>query len=172
MTEQDLLSILGENAQSKNLTAKKTNEIMQRDKTVITGFVVTDAYGNIGIVAVEDVTKCMIQLMKSSINGERYTLVGENISAKILLDFIAEELKLKKPTIEASKWMTSLAWRMDWLISKLLNRKRKLTRSTANASHTTSPFNTSKIECELNFTFQKKESYLKTILKLNQEQLN
>ena len=42
MTDQDLLSILGENAQSKNLTAKKTNEIMQRDKSVITGFVVTD----------------------------------------------------------------------------------------------------------------------------------
>ena len=50
MTDQDLLSILGENAQSKNLTAKKTNEIMQRDKSVITGFVVTDVYGNIGIV--------------------------------------------------------------------------------------------------------------------------
>lgn len=50
MTDQDLLSILGENAQSKNLTAKKTNEIMQRDKSIITGFVVTDPYGNIGIV--------------------------------------------------------------------------------------------------------------------------
>ena len=124
--------------------------------------------GNIGIVAVEDVTKCMIQLMKSSINGERYTLVGENISAKVLLDFIAEELKLKKPTIEASKWMTSFAWRMDWLISKLLNRKRKLTRSTANTSHTATTFDTSKIEGALNFTFQKKESYLKAILQMNQ----
>lgn len=121
--------------------------------------------GNIGIVAVEDVTKCMIQLMKSSINGERYTLVGENISTKILLDFIAEELKVKKPSIEASKWMTSIAWRMDWLISKLLNRKRKLARSTATSSHSTTTFDTSKIEKELNFTFQKKENYLKAILR-------
>ena len=120
--------------------------------------------GNIGIVAVEDVTKCMIQLMKSSINGERYTLVGENISTKILLDFISEELKVKKPSIEASKWMTSIAWRMDWLISKLLNRKRKLARSTATSSHSTTTFDTSKIKKELNFTFQKKESYLKAIL--------
>ena len=78
------------------------------------------------------------------------------------------KLKLKKPTIEASKWMTSLAWRMDWLISKLLNRKRKLTRSTANASHTATTFDTSKIEGALNFTFQKKESYLKAILQMNQ----
>ena len=120
--------------------------------------------GNIGIVSVEDVVKCMMQLMKSDSNGERYTLVGENISTKALLDFIAEELKVKKPTTEATKWMTSIAWRMDWLISKLLNRKRKLTRSTANASHTTTTFDTSKIERKLNFSFQRKESYLKTIL--------
>jgi nucleoside-diphosphate-sugar epimerase len=120
--------------------------------------------GNIGIVSVADVTNCMTQLMKSSINGERYTLVGENISTKALLDFIAEELKLKKPSIEATKLMTSIAWRIDWLISKILNRKRKLSRNTAISSHSVTTFDTSKIEKELNFTFQKKETYLKTIL--------
>jgi hypothetical protein len=47
MTDQDLLSILGENVNSKELTVLKTHDIMQRDKSVITGFVVTDPYGNI-----------------------------------------------------------------------------------------------------------------------------
>jgi nucleoside-diphosphate-sugar epimerase len=120
--------------------------------------------GNIGIVSVDDVAKCMIQLMKSNNNGERYTLVGENISTKALLDFIAEELKLKKTSREATKLMTSIAWRMDWLISKILNRKRKLARSTATSSHSESTFDTSKIEMEFNITFQKKETHLKTIL--------
>jgi nucleoside-diphosphate-sugar epimerase len=120
--------------------------------------------GNIGIVSVADVTNCMTQLMKSPINGERFTLVGENISTKSLLDFIADELKLKKPSIEATKLMTSIAWRMDWLISKILNRKRKLARSTATSSHSETTFDTSKIEMELQFVFQKKETYLKTIL--------
>ena len=120
--------------------------------------------GNIGIVSVEDVVKSMTQLMKSNNNGERYSIVGENISTKALLDFISEELNLKKPSIEATKWMTSIAWRMDWLLSKIVNRKRRLTRSTATSSHSTTTFDTSKIEKELNFTFQKKESYLKTIL--------
>lgn len=120
--------------------------------------------GNIGIVSVEDVTKCMIQLMKSSINGERYTLVGENISAKVLLDFIAEELKLKKPTIEASKWMTSIAWRMDWLIAKITNQKRKITRATAKASHSFDLYDTSKIVTDLNYSFQEKETYLPKII--------
>jgi nucleoside-diphosphate-sugar epimerase len=123
--------------------------------------------GNIGIISVEDVVKCMMQLIKNDCNGERYTLVGENISTKALLDFIAEELKLKKPSIEATKLMTSIAWRMDWLISKLLNRKRKLARSTSNSSHNTTTFDTSKIESAHNFTFQKKEIYLRTILRLN-----
>jgi hypothetical protein len=50
MTDQDLLSILGENVNSKELTVLKTHDIMQRDKSVITGFVVTDPYGNIGII--------------------------------------------------------------------------------------------------------------------------
>lgn len=120
--------------------------------------------GNIGIVAVQDVTKCMIQLMKSSINGERYTLVGENISTKALLDFIADELNLKKPSIEATKPMLAIAWRVDWLFSKITNRKRKLTQNTAIASYSKTTFDTSKIESELQFTFQRKESYLKTIL--------
>jgi nucleoside-diphosphate-sugar epimerase len=120
--------------------------------------------GNIGIVAVEDVTNCMIQLMKSSINGERYILVGENISTKALLDFISEELKLKKPSIEATKTMTSITWRLDWLISKLLNRKRKLARSTAKASHSVDVYDTSKIVTTLNYSFLRKETYLPKII--------
>lgn len=116
--------------------------------------------GNIGIISVEDVVNCMAQLMKSNTNGERYTLVGENISTKALLDYIADKLNLKKPSIEATKLMTSIAWRMDWLISKLLNRKRKLTRNTAEASHSKYLYDTSKIKSEMKFIFRKKEVYL------------
>jgi len=120
--------------------------------------------GNIGIISVEDVVKSMIQLMKSSINGERFTLVGENISTKALLDFIAEELKVKKPYIEATKLITSIAWRMDWLISIITNRKRKLTKATAKASHSINIYDTTKIIIDLNYSFQKKETYLPKII--------
>ena len=121
--------------------------------------------GTIGIVSVEDVTKCMIQLMKSTIKGERYTLVGENIETKKLLEFIARELNAKKPSIKATKTITSIAWRLDWLISKIVNRKRKLTQITAAASHSKKTYDTSKIKSELQFDFQKKEMYLTTIIK-------
>lgn len=121
--------------------------------------------GSVGIVFVEDVIKCMMQLMKSNINGERFTLVGENIKVKKLLKFIATELNLKSPSIKATKLMTAIAWRLDWLISKIANRKRKITRNTAVASHDTSIYDASKIKSYFEFEFQEKEDYLKTILK-------
>lgn len=121
--------------------------------------------GIVGIVFVDDVTKCMMQLMKSDINGERFTLVGENIEVKKLLKFIANKLNVKSPSINATKSMTSIAWRLDWLISKIANRKRKITRNTAAALHETLIYDTSKIKSEFEFEFQEKEEYLKTILK-------
>lgn len=121
--------------------------------------------GLVGIVFVDDVTKCMMQLMKSDINGERFTLVGENIEVKKLLKFIAKEINVKSPSINATKSMTSIAWRLDWFISKIANRKRKITRNTAAALHETLIYDTSKIKSEFEFEFQEKEEYLKTILK-------
>ena len=67
--------------------------------------------GSIGIVAVEDVTNCMFQLMKSTISGERYILVGENVILKNFITYLATLLNIKPPTIYASKTMTSIAWR-------------------------------------------------------------
>ncbi len=39
----DLMSVMGQFG--KNLTAEKTAEIIERDGSVVTGFVVTDKYG-------------------------------------------------------------------------------------------------------------------------------
>ena len=141
---------------------KGSDQIIQSVKKGMTFY----TKGNIGIVCVEDVVKCMAQLMKSNINGERFTIVGENISTKELLDYIAIELQVKKPNREATKWITAVAWRMDWLISKLTNRKRRFTRNLAHSAHTTTPLEATKIENTLGLVFQKKEDYLKTILKL------
>ena len=141
---------------------KGSDQIIQSVKKGMTFY----TKGNIGIVCVEDVVKCMAQLMKSNINGERFTIVGENISTKELLDYIAIELQVKKPNREATKWITAVAWRMDWLISKLTNRKRRFSRNLAHSAHTTTPLEATKIENTLGLVFQKKEDYLKTILKL------
>jgi hypothetical protein len=45
-----LLEIVIYKERSNILTAVKTAEIMERDGSVVTGFVVTDKYGNVGII--------------------------------------------------------------------------------------------------------------------------
>jgi nucleoside-diphosphate-sugar epimerase len=120
--------------------------------------------GNIGIVSVEDVTFCMIRLMRSTISGERFTLIGENIKIKDLLCYLAEILKVNPPRIYATKTITSLGWRLDWFISKITFRKRKLTRATAKASHSLDIYEAEKISSSLNFSFQKKEAYLSKVI--------
>ena len=120
--------------------------------------------GTIGIISVEDVNSCMIQLMKSNISGERFTLVGENITINAFLYYLAEILNVNPPKIYASKTITNIGWRLDWLISKLSFRKRKLTRATAKASHSIQKYEAYKLLAALNFTFQKKENYLSKVI--------
>lgn len=119
--------------------------------------------GKTGIVAVEDVVNCMIQLMNSSHNGQQFTIVAENVSLERLLSIIAEGLKAKKPSIYANKTLTSMAWRLDWLLSKLIGKKRSFTKATAKASHSVDVYDHSKIITALNYQFRAMEEYLLTL---------
>lgn len=117
--------------------------------------------GSCGVVAVEDVVQCMIQLMeRTSSSGERYTIVAENIPYEEVLEAIADGMHKKRPHLYATRFLTSLAWRADWLYSRLVNRKRKLTRSMAASSHTTEKFDNSKVVQLLGFTFIPVKPYL------------
>lgn len=109
--------------------------------------------GTCGIVAVEDVTEIMVRLMDSDINAERFTLVAENPDFKTLLDIIAKGMGKRGPVIYATKLLTAVAWRIDWLLSKLLMRKRLLTKHMAQTAYSTEPMDNSKVIKALNYTF-------------------
>ena len=76
--------------------------------------------GITGFVGVNDVVKSMILLMKSNIKNERFILVSENKSFKNVLFAIADGLSKKKPTIKTGKLITSIVWRIDWVLTKLI----------------------------------------------------
>lgn len=120
--------------------------------------------GKFGIVAVEDVVHCMIQLMESPINGERFTLVAENPTFEKILNLIADTLKTKKPFIYANRSFLSFAWSLDWFLSLILRKKRLLTKATAKASHSKKEFDNSKIKETLRFEFIEMENYLKRLI--------
>lgn len=119
--------------------------------------------GSTGFVGVTDVVQCMMQLMKSDTNGERYILVSENLPYKTIIDLIADKLKVNPPKIEAKPWMTQLAWRLDWIMSNLFFKKRTLTRAIAKSLHTKDRYSSQKLYRELNYQFQPIEEVIEAI---------
>lgn len=119
--------------------------------------------GSTGFIAITDVVEIMSLLMKSAISGERYVLVAENIIFQDLIDTIAESLKVKKPTAYAKKWMTEIAWRLDWFRAYLFFSKRKLSKAVARSLHSTDLYSNKKIMQELGFEFTPIKPFIKEI---------
>ncbi|AWH84058.1 NAD-dependent epimerase [Flavobacterium album] len=119
--------------------------------------------GTCGIVAVEDVVGITTLLMASEISGERYIVVSDNLSYKEILDTIADGMKKKRPSIYATKLMAAVGWRIDWLISKLLMRKRMLTKGMARSSYATDKYTSEKLTTETGYEFTAMKPYLKEL---------
>ncbi|SFJ85320.1 NAD-dependent epimerase/dehydratase family protein [Myroides guanonis] len=128
--------------------------------------------GIAAIIGVKDVAKSMIYLMKSSVINERFILVAENISYHDLMNEIALKLQKKPPTLQAGTLATSIAWRIDFIISLLTTKKRSFTRSLAKASHSIYYYDNNKAKKELNFTFNSTSEVLTQALSLWQPSSN
>ncbi len=122
--------------------------------------------GSTGYVGVTDVVKVMMLLMQSNINGERFTLVSENISFKDIIFNIAEKLNAPKPKIRANRWLTSLGWRLDWFNATFFGRKRRFSKYSANALHSKEIISNEKVKLALNFKFQNINSVIKEVVSL------
>lgn len=122
--------------------------------------------GSTAYVGVTDVVKIMIQLMKSNIAGERFTVTAENLTFKEVIFSIAENLKAKKPKIEAKSWMAAIGWRLDWFVSTLFRTKRKLSKYSANSLHSSDFISNEKIKNALNFEFQSIDKVIREVVTL------
>ena len=127
--------------------------------------------GKLGIVAVEDVVKAMMTLMKSTISGERFILVAEDVTYKELFDSIAEILKqvqndkrIKKPKYEVKKWQVQIVRILEFIFATLFFRKRMLTKSTINSLYNLEVHDTNKIKNAIDFEFSDMKLYLKGLI--------
>lgn len=122
--------------------------------------------GTTGFIAVPDVVRMTVELMKNEHSNSRFTLVAENIAFQDLLNSIADSLKVKRPAMHASPFIVTLAYKIDWFLSNVLGQKRKLDRSTAKASYTKNHYSNEKIKTALQAEFLDIHQYIKDISKL------
>lgn len=122
--------------------------------------------GKLGIVAVEDVVKAMTTLMKSTISGERYVLVAEDVTYKELFDRIADNLQVKKPKYLIKKWQTQVVSAVEFIFAKLFFRKRMLTKSTINSLYNLEIHDSSKIKKAIDFEFRDMKMHLNELIQM------
>jgi nucleoside-diphosphate-sugar epimerase len=121
--------------------------------------------GSTGFVAVEDVARIAVYLMQSEIHNERFTLIAENMDYKTLLDLLADGLNVNRPKHHVSPFLMEVAWRVDWVITLLLNKKRTLTQTTAKASYSSTEFSNEKIKTAIPFQLTPITEYITKITK-------
>ncbi|MGR6087276.1 MAG: NAD-dependent epimerase/dehydratase family protein [Arcticibacter sp.] len=101
-------------------------------------------HGVNGFVALDDVVKVMTRLVEKKIYGQRFVLVGENMHYKEVMDLIADGLGVKRPSTRAGRFLSGLAWRMEFVTSKLTGKRPLITRETAQSAQSVSHYSNKK----------------------------
>ena len=122
--------------------------------------------GMTGFIAVTDVVRIAVKLMKSEAKNERFTLIAQNIVFRDLFNSIAEALNAKRPAIYASPFLIEIFWRIDWLLSTIFRWKRKLDRATAKSSYSKNLYSNEKIKNTLGTEFLDIHQYIREISRL------
>jgi len=120
--------------------------------------------GTSAYVSVLDVVAIMHQLMHSDCSGERFIVISENYTYKNILSAIAKNIGAKTPTIKAKSWLLNLAWRLDWISSKVFRTKRKLSKHSILSLQSTELFSNEKIKNQLDYSFRDIDNYLNELV--------
>lgn len=90
--------------------------------------------GQNGYVDVLDVAEAMVLVWEKKLDGERFVVVGENLSAHDLIALGAEIGGASKPGFEVKPWMLQLAYRFAYLLSLINGKEPLITQETATTA--------------------------------------
>lgn len=122
--------------------------------------------GSTGFITVNDVVKISVELMKSDIKNERFTLISDNIVFQDILNTIADTLQVKRQHIHANPFFMNFLWIADGIFSTLFFQKRQMTKATAKASYSKNLYSNEKIKTALGAVFLDVHQYIKDTSKL------
>ena len=121
--------------------------------------------GTTGLVDVRDVAEILVQLADSDISGERFILNNANMSYRELFHKIALGFGNEPPKYLLSHRMTSIAWKLEWLLSLLTGNEPRITKQTSQAAQSIQKYSSEKISRHLGFSFRNIDETIKTTVK-------
>ena len=102
---------------------------------------------------VRDVCRCMALLMEKQCFGERYILTAGDLSYRELFNLIADNLRVKRPSIAARPWMLNTASGLSGLITAFTGKSPALTKETAHSAFQQIRYSGEKIRKTLEYGF-------------------
>jgi len=109
--------------------------------------------GVTGFVDVRDVCRSVLELMDRGIYNERFILSQDNHSYRHIFQTIARAFNTRVPGKRIPPFATALAWRLEWMRSKLFNGKARITREIHESAHRQVHFSNEKIRNAIDFQF-------------------
>jgi len=109
--------------------------------------------GGTGFVDVRDVSRLMIAMMESEMIGEKVIANGENVSYRKFFDMVADSINKKRPNIALNPMLGALAWRVEWLRSKMTGSSALVTKETVENSFRTWIYQNQKSIDTFNFKY-------------------
>lgn len=113
--------------------------------------------GSNAIVDARDVARCMIALTEQETSGERYLLVGENITYQRLFTLLAAAFGKPAPTRVLKPWLLQLGWRLERLRSFLLGSTPFITRAAVGSALNQRSYSAAKVSALLGHRFHTAE---------------
>lgn len=109
--------------------------------------------GSTGYVDIDDVVEIMIRLVEGNIKNERFILVSENLQFKDFVEQTAQLLGVPSPETKAGPLTLAAAWRLDWLRSKVMGKRRRISKQLSKSLQSKTVFSSEKIKSALEYDF-------------------
>ncbi len=118
--------------------------------------------GSNAVVDARDVAACASLLMSKGGKGERYLIIGQNVSYKELLGALSRAFGKTPPTMELPPWALGWAWRFE-AIRTLFGGRPMITRSTARSAIEQRSWSSRKMHNTIDHSFLDLESMSRNV---------
>jgi nucleoside-diphosphate-sugar epimerase len=105
-------------------------------------------------VDARDVTDVMHMLMEGPISGERFLVIGENLSYKEMFTKVAKALGVNPPTMLVKGFLVEVFWRLEKLRSLITGQAPIVTSESAESAVNTVVFSAQKLIDATGFSFR------------------
>lgn len=118
--------------------------------------------GSNAVVDARDVARAMVELTTRGATGERYLLIGEQLSYKTLTTLLAASNGHPAPRIEVPRWAMALAWRVE-RVRSLFGARPLITKHTARTTTRQRRYDGAKAQALLGFPFHDAASAVRNV---------